>query len=105
MASEYLKAGVAGEVTLRENRAAFERLRLLPRLFEDVSTIDTRVTLFGREHIAPILLAPVGYQKIFHPEGELGSVEGGNLANATFTSATFSSFTIEQICAKAVRPA
>jgi 4-hydroxymandelate oxidase len=105
MASEYLKAGIAGEVTLRENRAAFERLRLLPRLFEDVSAIDTRLTLFGREHASPILLAPVGYQKIFHPEGELASVEGGNLSNTTFISATFASFTIEDICLRAKRPA
>ncbi len=105
MASEYLKAGIAGEVTLRENRAAFERLRLMPRLFEDVSVLDTRLTLFGREHISPILLAPVGYQKIFHPEGELASIEGANLAKATFASATFASFTIEEICARAARPA
>lgn len=105
MASEYLKAGIAGEVTLRENRAAFERLKLLPRLFEDVSVLDTRVTLFGREHISPILLAPVGYQRIFHPEGELASVEGANQANVTFASATFASFTIEEICARAARPA
>jgi 4-hydroxymandelate oxidase len=105
MASEYLKAGIAGEVTLRENRAAFERLRLLPRLFVDVSGIDTRLSLFGRQHAAPILLAPVGYHKIFHPEGELAAVEGANLAEATFVSATFSSFTIEEICGRAARPA
>ena len=104
MASEYLKAGVAGEVTLRENRAAFERLKLMPRLFEDVSAIDTSMTLFGREHVSPILLAPVGYQKIFHSEGELAAVEGANQADVTFISATFSSFTIEQVCACAARP-
>ena len=104
MASEYLKAGVAGEVTLRENRAAFDRLRLVPRLFVDVSRLDTRLNLFGQEHVSPILLAPVGYHKIFHPEGELASIAGANLANTTFISATFSSFTIEDICARAARP-
>lgn len=104
MASEYLKAGVAGEVTLRDNRAAFERLKLLPRLFEDVSAIDTRTTLFGREHVSPILLAPVGYHKIFHPDGELATVEGASQVNATFISATFSSYTIEEICSKTTRP-
>lgn len=104
MASEYLKAGMAGEVTLRENRAAFERLRLVPRLFVDVSRIDTRITLFGREHVSPILLAPVGYHKIFHPRGELASIEGANDADTTLISATFSSFTIEEIGAAAKRP-
>jgi 4-hydroxymandelate oxidase len=104
MASEYLKAGIADEITLRDNRSAFDRLRLLPNLFVDVSKLDTRITLFGREHVSPILLAPVGYHKIFHPEGELATVEGANLVDATFTSATFSSFTIEEICVRAKRP-
>jgi 4-hydroxymandelate oxidase len=104
MASEYLKAGIADEITLRENRAAFERLRLLPRLFVDVSRIDVRVTLFGREHSAPILLAPVGLHKIFHPEGELATAKGAAQANTTLVSATFSSYTIEEICAAAECP-
>lgn len=104
MASEYLKAGIADEITVRDNRAAFDRLRLMPRLFIDVSRLDTRISLFGCEHVSPILLAPVGYHKIFHPEGELATAEGANLANATFAAATFSSFPIEEICARSQRP-
>src|SRR5690349_15712359 len=56
MAFEYLSAGVGDEITVGENRAAFDRLRILPRVLVDVSHIDTSVTLFGRKHASPILL-------------------------------------------------
>jgi 4-hydroxymandelate oxidase len=104
MASEYLKAGIADEVTLRENRLAFERLRLLPRLFVDVSTLDTRTTLFGRIHPHPVLLAPAGFHKLFHPEGELAVVEGANRAQATLVAATFSTVSFQDMCAASTEP-
>jgi 4-hydroxymandelate oxidase len=104
MASEYLKAGIADEVTLRENRAAFERLRLLPRLFVDVSALDTHITLFGRTHPHPVLLAPAGYHKLFHPEGELAVVEGANRAQATLVAATFATVSFEDMCAASPQP-
>jgi 4-hydroxymandelate oxidase len=104
MASEYLKEGIADEVTLRENRAAFGRLRLLPRLFVDVSKLDTSITLFGRTHAHPILLAPAGYHKLFHAEGELATVEGANRAQSTLVGATFSNVTFEEMCAASTQP-
>jgi len=50
--------------------------RLLPRVLEDVTAIDTKVTLFGQTMPSPFLLAPVAYQKLFHPEGEVEKREG-----------------------------
>ena len=104
MAMEYAVAGVADEATLQENRAAFERLRLMPRMFVDVSRIDTSVTLFGRRHDFPILLAPCSYQKLNHPEGELAAVAGANLAGATFITATFASVALEDTAAASREP-
>jgi 4-hydroxymandelate oxidase len=104
MAMEYAVAGVADEATLRENRAAFERLRLVPRVFVDVSRMDTSVTLFGRRHDFPILLAPCSYQKLTHPDGELAVVAGANLAGATFITATFASVSLEDTAAASRQP-
>jgi len=104
MAMEYAAAGVADEVTLRENRAAFERLWLAPRVFVDVSRIDTCVTLFGRRHDCPILLAPCSYQKLNHSDGELAVVAGANLAGVTFITATFASVSLEDTAAASRRP-
>ena len=104
MAMEYAVAGVADEATVRENRAAFERLRVAPRVFVDVSRIDTGVTLFGRRHDFPILLAPCSYQKLNHPDGELAAVAGANLAGATFITATFASVSLEDTAAASRQP-
>ena len=70
VAYEYLASGAADEHTLRWNREAYDRLRLRPRVLRDVATLDTRVTLLGRVHSLPVLLAPVAYHRVLHPDGE-----------------------------------
>ncbi|HEX6544794.1 MAG TPA: alpha-hydroxy-acid oxidizing protein, partial [Bryobacteraceae bacterium] len=76
MAYEYLASGSADEITLAANREAFAKIKLLPRYLIDVSRIDTSLELFGRRHEFPVLLAPTGYHKLFHPQGELETVRG-----------------------------
>jgi 4-hydroxymandelate oxidase len=104
MAYEYLAAGVADELTLHENRTALDRIRLLPRGLVDVSRIDTSVTLFGRRHECPLLLAPCAYQKLFHPEGELEAVRGANRAGVTFVAPCFATVSLEETAAEATQP-
>src|SRR5881296_1099436 len=82
MAYEFVSSGAADEVTLRWNREAFERIRLRPRVLEDISSIDTSLTLFGQSLPHPILLAPVAYQRLFHDEGEVAAARGAGDANA-----------------------
>jgi 4-hydroxymandelate oxidase len=98
-------AGAAGdEITAAENRAAFRRIRLQPRVLVDVSRTDTSVTLFGRRHPHPILLAPTGYHRLFHPEGEAATVRGANLAEATLIAATFATASIEDMASQPRQP-
>ena len=59
MVYEYVAAGADDEVTLRENRAAFGRRRLLPRVMRGIEGIDLRTTVLGQEVSLPVLLAPV----------------------------------------------
>jgi hypothetical protein len=103
-AFEYVSGGAGGGLTLLENRAAFDRLRILPRALIDATYISTKTELFGRMHEFPILLAPAGYNMLMHPRGELEAVEGANLGEATMCAANFSNFTIEEISAAASRP-
>jgi len=70
----YLQGGAADELTLADNLAAFRRLRLLPRVLNCVADGNTHVTLLGRRHAAPMLLAPVAFQQLAHPEGERATV-------------------------------
>ena len=104
MALEYLSAGIADDITLKANREAFAKLRIAPRMLVDVSRIDTRCQLFGRTHEFPILLAPAAYHRLFHERGELETIEGANLAEATLVSATFATHTIEDVAALATQP-
>jgi len=104
MAWEYVSGGAADEITLRWNHEAYEHIRLRPRALVDVSHLDTRVRLPGRELPFPILLAPTAYQKISHPQGELATVKGAGEADATMVVSTMSNVTLEEIAAAATRP-
>jgi lactate 2-monooxygenase len=65
-------AGAAGlESTMAENRAAFERLRIVPRVLRDVSQRDTSVELFGRRLPGPFLIAPIGVLELAHRRADL----------------------------------
>src|SRR5690348_10269100 len=66
----FCAAGADDEISMSENIAAWRALRLRPRVLRDVTITDTRVTLLGKEHPSPILIAPTGRHKLFHPQGE-----------------------------------
>jgi lactate 2-monooxygenase len=70
-AAAYIIGGAGSEATMWANRAAFERHQLVPRVLRDVSQRDRSVTLFGRKHRAPVLLAPVGVLEMVHSEADL----------------------------------
>jgi lactate 2-monooxygenase len=70
-AAAYVWAGAGAGSTLRANRAAFERWRIVPRMLRDVSARDTSVELFGRRLPAPFLLAPIGVLELAHREADL----------------------------------
>ena len=104
MAWEYVSGGAADELTLRWNHEAYEHIRLKPRALIDVSHLDTRIRLLGREFPFPILLAPTAYQKISHPQGEIATAKGAGAADATMVVSTMSNVTLEEVAAAATRP-
>jgi isopentenyl diphosphate isomerase/L-lactate dehydrogenase-like FMN-dependent dehydrogenase len=67
----YVAAGAGTEATVRANREAFERWRIVPRVLRDVSERDTGVELFGRRLPSPLLLAPVGVLELAHRDADL----------------------------------
>jgi lactate 2-monooxygenase len=67
----YVAAGAGGEATLRANRAAFDRWRIVPRMLRDVSERDTTIELFGRRLDSPFLLAPIGVLELAHRHADL----------------------------------
>ena len=97
MAYDYVRSGGADEITMRENRLAFERLRFSPRVLTDVSQLDTRISLFGAELEHPIMLAPIAYHRLYHSEGELGTARGASAAGAAMVISTFTTTAIDEI--------
>ena len=93
----YIQTGVDGESTQRNNREALERIHIRARRLVDVSRLDTRVTLFGREWPTPIMIAPCGSQRAFHPDGELGTARAAQAQNHLQTLSTVSSTGVEEV--------
>lgn len=81
------------------NRAALARHGLVPRPLADLSGGSTATTLFGQPHAAPILLGPVAYHALVHPEGELATARAAAALDTTLVASTLSSVTIEAIAA------
>lgn len=72
-ANDYYASGSNDMITLRENRNAYSRLRLLPRILIDVSKINTETTILGVKVDSPICLAPTAMQRMAHPDGEIAT--------------------------------
>ena len=77
----YLATGVNDDSTLRANRTAFEKYFVRSHRMVNVSNVDTSVEILGQKWPTPIIMAPVGSQKAFHPEGELGSARAARARN------------------------
>src|SRR5690348_8920243 len=67
---DYIDGGADGEVTLRENCRAFERLTFQPRCAVAIPKCDLRTTVLGMTLELPFLLAPIGSSRLFFPRGE-----------------------------------
>ena len=84
----YFAGGAGDEITLRENREAWRRWRLRPRMLVDVSGVGTEVELLGQRLSMPVLVAPVAYQRVAHPEGEQGMAKGVAAADTAMCLST-----------------
>ncbi|MEW2356848.1 lactate 2-monooxygenase [Spirillospora sp. NPDC029432] len=95
----YVAGSAGSESTARANRAAFERRRIVPRMLRDVGHRDLSVEVLGTPMPAPVLLAPIGVQSIFHPEGELAVARAAAACGLPMVLSTAASFTIEEVAA------
>lgn len=95
-------AGAAGDgLTLAANRTAFDSLSLWPRVLRGSAGASTRIELLGLDLAHPVLLAPVAYQRLFHPDGEAATAMAASAVDALMVAATLSSVPMEAIAARA----
>jgi len=93
----YFSGGAADELTLRANRAAWDRLELWPRVLRPLAGGHTRVELLGRTLAHPILLAPLAFHKLAHADGELASAHAAAALGAGLVLSTQSSVPMEDV--------
>ncbi|MGB7442470.1 MAG: alpha-hydroxy acid oxidase [Coleofasciculaceae cyanobacterium] len=97
MALDYYASGAGDELTLQNNRAAFERLQLRPRVLVDVSERDLSTEILGQSFPLPILVAPMAFQSLAHPEGELATARAAAEVGAVMVLSTMSTKSLEEV--------
>ena len=100
----YIDGGAEGEWTLRENRRAFDAITFRPRSAVAAPICDLRTRVLGTELSMPILLAPVGYLRVMHPDGELAAARAAGKASIGLILSTVSGHRLEDVKAASTGP-
>lgn len=104
MAWHYLAGASGDEVSHAANRARLDAMLLEPRVLVDVSRLDTSIELLGQKLAHPIVLAPTGLHRLFHPYGELATAEGAAAAEALLIVSSLATFPIENVAKAGAGP-
>jgi len=100
-AFEYLEGGAEDESSLRHNRRAFERVRLVPDTLVDTSRRQLRTTILGAAADAPLVIGPTGLNNMLHPDGDLGLARAAARRRIPFTLSTLSTTRLEEVATRA----
>ena len=103
-AYDYMAGGAEDEYTLRENRRAFERWQIVPRVLVDVSTRTLATTVLGTPVSFPVLVAPMGFHSLAHPDGELATARAAAAAGTIMVASTASNYSLEDTAATGDAP-
>jgi isopentenyl diphosphate isomerase/L-lactate dehydrogenase-like FMN-dependent dehydrogenase len=97
----YFSGGAGDELTVRENVEAWRDWRLRPRQLTGIESVSTQVELLGGPLAAPILVAPVAYQRMLHPEGETATARAAAAARTVMCLSTLATATPTEVAAAA----
>jgi isopentenyl diphosphate isomerase/L-lactate dehydrogenase-like FMN-dependent dehydrogenase len=100
----YMASGIDDEVTLRANREGFLKFQLRPRRLVDVSKVDMSTDILGVKYSTPIIVAPTGGHKAYHPDGELGVAKAAKSGDHLMILSTQTSTSIEDVTAARGQP-
>ena len=98
--ASYLEAGAGDGRTVTHNRRGFERWRIIPHVLRDVRERTHETTILGRDIPAPVYLAPIGFQCLFHPEGELATSRGAATLGLAMATSSFATTSLEDVQAE-----
>jgi lactate 2-monooxygenase len=93
----YVAGGAGLESTVRANRSAFERIKIVPRVLRDVSTRDLSCNVLGTKLPIPLMLSPVGVLELAHKEGDLGVARAAAATGVPYIFSNQASFSMEMV--------
>ena len=93
----YYAGGAGDELTLRDNVEAYLRWQLRPRMLIDVETCTTATTVLGEEISMPLIVAPVAFQRVAHPEGEVAMARAARAAGTIMCYSTLATSTPAEV--------
>ena len=99
VAYDYFRSGADAEREMKRNVRAYQRWVVWYRVLVDVATRDLGTTVLGHPVAMPILIAPMAYQKLAHPEGELGAARAAAAVGTIYIASTLATTTLEDIAA------
>ena len=94
---DYQAGGAGDEISLADNRAAWDRIRLRPRVLVDVSSRDVSTAAFGQQLEHPIVVAPTANHSLSHTDAEHATARGAAAAGALYTLSTISAVPMEEV--------
>ncbi|KAH7062690.1 FMN-dependent dehydrogenase [Macrophomina phaseolina] len=94
---DYAQGGAGSGETIRKNREAFQRWSIVPRMVQGNTKRSMKVQVLGEEWPAPVAVAPVGVNRIFHPDGECGVARAAGAVGVPYVLSTFASASPEEV--------
>jgi isopentenyl diphosphate isomerase/L-lactate dehydrogenase-like FMN-dependent dehydrogenase len=95
----YMASGIDDEVTLRANREGFLKFQLRPRRLVDVEKVDMSTEILGARYPTPVMLAPIGGHRMFHPEGEIAVARAAKAGGHAMILSTVTTSSVEEVTA------
>ena len=94
---DYVDGAAEDEITARRNVEAFQRIEFRPRVLRDVSDTDPSALVLGRRIPLPLILAPAGFTRMAHSQGELAVARAAARAGLPYVLSTLSTRSIEEV--------
>jgi len=98
---DYTDGGSEREISLNRSREIFQRIEFQPRILQDVSNLDLKTHVLGEEYSMPVGIAPTGFTRMMHAEGEIAGARAAAKYGIPFTLSTLGTTTIEDVAASA----
>jgi L-lactate dehydrogenase (cytochrome) len=98
---DYVDGAAEGESSLRRSRRAFRAVELQPRVLRDVRDVDASTTILGKPSTLPLVLAPTGFTRMMHTQGEAAVVRAASAAGVPYALSTMGTTSIEDVAAAA----